>query len=112
MALSFAIARCPPAETEDHMTKRDSDAIRADLMADHVPYEIAMMRHTHEGVGRVPQGTCRNAYIESFAIHARALSCFFHGKHGADAKHYTENYSPFANLPGQRVPERLTDKLN
>src|SRR4051812_15520321 len=109
MAVSFAIARCLPAATEEHMSKRDRAAIRDDLIADHIPYDIAMMRHTHEGLGGTARGTCRNAYIESFAIHARSLICFFNGKHGSDAADYTLGYMPFAHGP---IRKRLVDKLN
>lgn len=93
------------------MTKRDNTAIRDDLMMDHVPYEIAMMQATHEGLteGRIRQGICFNAYIESFAIHARSLINFFNGKDGCKAKDFTDNYTPFAN---GKVPKRLVEKLN
>jgi hypothetical protein len=81
-------------------------------MADHVPYEIAMMRLTHEALfgGAVRRGTvCYNACIESFAIHARALIDFFNGRKGGDAADYTRGYTPFV---GGQVRKTLTDKLN
>jgi hypothetical protein len=50
-----------------------------------------------------------NACIESFAIHARSLVCFFNGEDGSDAADYATNYAPF---PEGRIPKRLTAKLN
>jgi hypothetical protein len=91
------------------MARADKTAILDDLMMDHVPYEVAMMRATHDGLVQGLQGTCLNAYIESFAIHARSLINFFNGKDGCRAEDFTDSYTPFAC---GRVPKRLTDKLN
>ena len=79
-------------------------------MRDHVPYEIAMMRATHDALSQgVPPGICSNAYIESFAIHARALINFLNGKDGSRAQDFAENYFPFAS--GQ-IRQGLIEKLN
>lgn len=92
------------------MARADNAAILDDLMMDHVPYEIAMMRATHDGlIQGLPQGTCMNAYIESFAIHARSLINFLNGKDGCHAADFADNYTPFV---GGRIPKRLIDKLN
>lgn len=93
------------------MARPENAGIRNELMADHVPYKIAMMRATHDGLraGIVPLGTCSNAIIGSFAVHARSLIYFFNGKKGSRAADFTENYQPFDSGP---VSPRLFDKLS
>src|ERR1700752_522395 len=92
------------------MAKPINTAILKDLMMDHVPYEVSMMRATHDGlIQGLPPGTCSNAYIESFALHDRSLINFLNGKDGCRATDFANDYVPFA---GDRVPKRLIDKLN
>jgi hypothetical protein len=91
--------------SEEHLTIRDQ------LMREHVPYEIAMLRATLDALSAVEWPPLfRNILIESFAIHARVLIDFFNGKGGSDAKHFVNaTYVPFA---AGKVPDRLTRKLN
>jgi len=81
-------------------------------MADHVPYEISMMRATHEMMitGKLPLGLFFNAFIECFAIHARLLSNFLNNRDDVKVKDFTTaGYTPFAS---GKIPTRLHDKLN
>ena len=93
------------------MPRADNAAIKHDLMADHVPYEIWMLRATADGLRThpAPPPVIFNAYIEAFAIHARSLINFFNGKDGCHAVDFTVNYVPFAN---GKIEERLERKLN
>lgn len=81
-------------------------------MADHVPYQIWMMRSTQEALSAktVCGAVCWNAHIESFAVHARSLVKFFNNtENGSKARQFTDDYKPFAN---GSIPERLTRKLD
>lgn len=83
----------------------------AELFDEHLPYEIDMLFATHHllSVG-VEDPVVRNALIESFCIHARALINFFEGKGGASALSFAnDNYVPF--LKG-RVRESLKRMLS
>ena len=73
------------------MTPEKTVAIRDYLIAEHVPYEIWMMRKTHDTIiaGALTNKVALNAFIESFAIHERALIDFFNGRKGNDAAHFT-----------------------
>jgi hypothetical protein len=42
-------------------------------LAEHLRYEVMMLRYAHDRVLALPVGGDRNAFIESFAVHARAL---------------------------------------
>jgi hypothetical protein len=65
----------------------------AELLQHHLPYEFAMLRDTYDAIRTHPDGTIKNALIESFCIHARALVEFFEKDDGA--RKYTDNgYSP------------------
>jgi hypothetical protein len=91
---------------------RDNQTILDDLIAEHIPYEVIMMRETYDLLfaGAHPEGIVRNALIESFAIHARALTDFFNGRKGCDARLFTrDGYLPFKN---GKVSGRLVEKLN
>src|SRR4051794_3834393 len=70
MRALLAASAVRDADRPTLMATPENIPIRDDLMMDHVPYEISMMRATHDGMGQLPPGICRNAYIESFAIHA------------------------------------------
>ena len=92
--------------------KANTNAIKVDLMSDHVPYEIYMLRATHDALraGMTAPGTCRNAFIKSFAVHARALIRFFNDQDAAKAKDFTQGYKAFAN--GKAPSDDLVTKLN
>jgi hypothetical protein len=72
-----------------------------------------MMRRTHDCVllpNMLPPGLILNVFIESFAIHARALIEFLDGTHRRKARHFTiPSYKPFAS---GRLPTELKKKLN
>src|SRR5687768_17562420 len=94
------------------MTPEKTVAIRDYLIAEHVPYEIWMMRKTHDTIiaGALTNKVALNAFIESFAIHERALIDFFNGRKGNDAAHFTvETYTRFAT---GAIPKKFTDKIS
>ena len=88
-------------------------AIRENLMREHVPYEFDMIRSTFDilfAPEPLPLGHTRNALIESFAFHSRALIDFFNGKGGSDARHFTgAGYVPFRRGP---ISKMLVGKLD
>ena len=53
-----------------------SDPKKCDFLAEHLLYQLLMLRHTHEQIVK-PQGQLTwNAMYESFAVHARNLFVF------------------------------------
>lgn len=48
-------------------------------LEDHLPYELGMLRYTHEKLANVRDQLDWNAYFESFCVHARNLYLFLAG---------------------------------
>jgi len=55
------------------------DKVIVDIFHEHLPYEIDMLRSTYHRLANLPNidTDIRNALIESFCVHARALLDFF-----------------------------------
>ncbi len=90
---------------------KPSIATDEDILSVHLPYELWMLRATHEKLGLSPtdQVLC-NALIESFCLHARLLLEFFENRQGKHAKNYTAGSFNAAHLASLTKAER--DKLN
>ena len=74
---------------------------------DHLSYEVWMLGETAQWLITVPPSATlatRNAYLESFGIHARTLGAFLanSGTHADDvlAKHYSSNWPGEDPVPG------------
>ncbi|MEO9634066.1 MAG: hypothetical protein ABJF89_13300 [Parasphingorhabdus sp.] len=82
-----------------------------EILGEHLPYELWMLRETHEKLGSAltDQVLC-NALIESFCLHARLLLEFFEKKKSKHAKDYTGGSYKAAHLGSLTKTER--DKLN
>ncbi len=55
------------------------DQILIDIIDEHLPYEIDMLRDTYSALAATPAptGVCKHALIKSFCVHARSLIAFF-----------------------------------
>lgn len=74
---------------------------------DHLSYEVWMLGETAQWLITVPPSATlatRNAYLESFGIHARTLGAFLanSGTHAEDvlAEHYSSNWPGEDPVPG------------
>lgn len=66
------VSKTAPGTSEDR---------RKALVREHLPYELQMLRFTFGRLNSLVSDTeLSNALIESFAIHARNLTCFLQGK--------------------------------
>ena len=73
-----------------------------EILREHLPYEICMLRYTFGAVDKPREQLDWNAHLESFAIHARALVEFFLNE---DDRH---NRTMIAKdlVPGWTAPEK------
>jgi hypothetical protein len=74
-----------------------------------------MLEQTYEQLKGARPGVCRNAFIESFCIHARNLIEFYRGKGEVNAGHFTADgiYKPkFVAANSRALGNSLYDKLN
>lgn len=82
-----------------------------DILGEHLPYELWMLRQTYEKLGSPPADKVLcNALIESFCIHARLLLEFFGNKQGRHAEDYTGGSYRAVHLLSLTKAEK--DKLN
>jgi len=90
---------------------KPSIATDEEILGIHLPYELEMLRATHERLDLPPadQVLC-NTLIESFCLHARLLLEFFENKQGKRAKDYTGGSYKAAHLASLTKAER--NKLN
>lgn len=90
---------------------KPKQATNEEILVEHLPYEIWMLRETHARLQSPPTDcVVRNALIEAFCIHARQLLEFFDNKQGKHAKDFTGANYAAAHLSGLTKYER--DKLN
>jgi hypothetical protein len=61
-----------------------TDNDRLEYCREHLPYEMVMLRFTHENLKRDIDQLTGNAFIESFCVHTRNLLDFFHNHKYAD----------------------------
>ena len=88
-----------------------SIATDEEILGEHLPYELWMLRQTYEKLGSPPaHKVLSNALIESFCIHARLLLEFFENKQGKHAKDFTGGSYQATHLANLTRAER--DKLN
>lgn len=74
-------------------------AFKAEILGEHLPYEIHMLQATHKRLlGVLSDQVVANALIESFCIHARQLIEFFENKQGCRAKEFTGGTYQAMNL--------------
>ena len=73
--MSASLARVAPAPTHDR-----SDVELTDFAHEHLVYEARMLVYAVNRVVQLSQGPEANAYLESFAVHARCLRDFIWGK--------------------------------
>jgi len=88
-----------------------SALLREDLLREHIPYEIDMMRATLDLVllDAIPAGLIKIALMDSFAVHARALINFLQGRKGSSASFFTADYWPFHD---QAIAASVVSKIN
>ena len=82
---------------------------RAEFISKHVPYTIYQLQGTRAALQGLHTNVVKNALIESFCISARALIDFTLGKHGEDAREYTDDYTPWA---AEKLSDELTRRLS
>jgi len=88
-----------------------TSATDEDILGEHLPYELWMLRQTYERLGSPsPDNVLCYALIESFCIHARLLLEFFEGKQGNRAKDYTGGSYQAVHLDNLTKAEK--NKLN
>jgi hypothetical protein len=58
------------------MTLSDRDQQKKDYLAEHLPYELKMLRYTYQQMLQEQHYLLWNAHYESFAVHARCLVDF------------------------------------
>ncbi len=86
-------------------------ATDAEILGEHLPYELWMLRQTFEKLRSPPANEVLcNALVESFCIHARLLLEFFTNKQGKRAKSYTNGSYNAVHLVNLTKAE--TEKLN
>jgi hypothetical protein len=101
-----------------------ADSILLEIIDDHLPYEIDMLRGTYtelcalgttnETTETPKQKIYRQALIESFCVHARSLFDFFSNNAKNDdavASHFTANPSPLLDQSNEPL-KALRTKLN
>jgi hypothetical protein len=82
-----------------------SDDQKADIMKEHLPYEVWMLNVSYESLCRGPDQLTKNVLIASFCIYARNVIDFFTEKSlkpktYAAARHYIPKWEAFE---GERV---------
>lgn len=90
----------------------DPKTVKVEIMNEHLPYELIMLRGTFDQL--VTHTVETNALIESFCIHARQLLDFFEDKEGrttdARASDFTKTKYQTKHLPPSKDPIR--DNIN
>jgi DNA-directed RNA polymerase specialized sigma54-like protein len=93
-------------------------ADKLQILREHLPYEIKMLRYTHDRLqAEVKDRESNNVLIESFCLHARNLIDFFRGqrntKEYACARDFTtKSYRPIdKEIHRQTVYKKLNDQI-
>jgi hypothetical protein len=96
------------------------DQILVDIIKEHLPYEIDMLRYTYLWLVEMDPASepnerkaCRHALIESFCVHARSLMDFFsdYGSHATDALASEFTFSSFSPIIDQTEEPLKTLKI-
>jgi len=94
-----------------------ADQILIDIIDEHLPYEIDMLRNAYSALAATPPptGVCKNALIESFCVHARSLIHFLANKptrkDDATASDFAAGFVTSLNLAGEPW-KTILEKLN
>jgi hypothetical protein len=91
------------------MISRDAKELRA--ASKHLGYEVDMLRGTADRLlSGMEEGVAKNAFLESFTVHARALVQFFFGAKSGDvlADHYVLDVRMWRVARG-KLPRALKD---
>ena len=83
---------------------------------EHLHYEVVMMRWAFEQIPTVPPSLVRNAFIESFALHARVLYEFLVSKKVKNnpnvlAKYYVKDFKPDGIADASRKIIMLNEQI-
>jgi hypothetical protein len=97
------------------------DKILVEIIADHLPYEIDMLRLTYKELARakkpenLEEEACHNAIIEAFCVHARSLIHFFASKGretDAKASEFKTEFVTALDVAKKPLQSILDDVLN
>ena len=82
---------------------------------DHLNYEVAMLHYCFPEIAKREPGEDRNVYIESFALHARALYEFLvsknHSGWNAVAKDFVADFQPTDAESVRDIIKKIEDQI-
>jgi hypothetical protein len=89
-----------------------STAELKEFLQHHISYELMMLRYTHARMHDTRHQLQWNAYMESFAVHARNFEYFLDNIKEGDSRNYVANDYVFPDFTPSRKPIQIHQKIS